>query len=543
MEKFVSNTKKLIFYQQKDILSSAIVLSLMSLIARVFGLLRFRTLTLFFDGKQIDYLLASFRIPDLVFEILITGVLSSAFIPLFIKYKKDKERLNTNISSIINFIILALILFVIIVFFAATPIYRLLITPGFSPAEIAYVVKLSRILLLTQVPFLVVGYIISGMAQANKIFIVTAVAQVLYGLGSILGTLLLSQTFGIMGPIIGVSIGSALLLAVQAPTLLAIDFHYVLFARQKHVLQEFTRLFTPRVLSVIASQTDTTADLALSSFLIRGSYSAFNFAQRLQFFPVSFFGLAFGQAALPYLSELYNNAKMTEFKKIFVDSILQLFFTTVPIAFLFIFARTPITRIVFGGPKFSFEATSLTALSLSYFALSIPIHTSFYFISRAFYATYDSKTPFFISSFTTLLNITISLYFIFIAKLNVSYLALSFSIGITVNVILLLIFFYKKIGGYNVSRLLKNLFKIYTCGFLAAFITYPIMKILGLLIFDTTRSLSVLFLVMSTVLLYALSYLFFVWLFHVEEIYLLGKLLITAGQIKKKITEVYTDVG
>jgi putative peptidoglycan lipid II flippase len=477
MEKFVNRTKKLIFHQQKDILSSALILSFMSLVARIFGLLRIRTLTLFFTGPQTDYLLASFRIPDLIFEILITGVLSSAFIPLFIKYGKDKKSLYTNISSIINFIILALIFFTIIIFLGADVIFPLFITPGFSPTEAHNVIYLSRIVLVTQLPFLVLGYIISGMAQANRIFIVTAFAQVLYGLGAIIGTVLFSQTFGIMGPIIGVSLGAILLFLVQLPTIFAIDFHYEPFARKKTVIVEFVKLFTPRLLSVIATQIDLTVDLALASFLTRGDYTAFYYAQRLQFFPVSFFGVSFGQASLPYLSELYRNKRIAEFKKIFVDSILQLLFVALPIAVIFIFARTPIIRIVFGGPKFSFEATSLTALALSYFAISIPLHTLYYFIVRAFYATYDTKTPFLISVFSSIVNTTLSLFFIFILHKNIAFLAMSFSLSITVNVLLSLIFFYKKMGGFDIRRLVRNCAKILTCGFLSALVTYPIMKI------------------------------------------------------------------
>jgi hypothetical protein len=98
-------------------------------------------------------------------------------------------------------------------------------------------------------------------------------------------------------------------------------------------------------------------------------------------------------------------------------------------------------------------------------------------------------------------------------------------------------------GGFDIRRLVRNCAKILTCGFLSALVTYPIMKILGLLILDTSYSLSVFFLVLITIALYSASYLFFVWLFNVEEIYLLGKLFLKIKHIRKKITEVYTDVA
>lgn len=540
MEKFLIGTKKIIFHKQKDIFSSALILSLMSLVARVFGILRFRVLTNFFDEKQIELLLASFRIPDFIFEVLITGILGATFIPLFIKYAKDQDQLNNNISSIINLILLALMCFVGVMF-AGAHIFIPLIVPGYSPAEIAQVVYLSRILLITQLPLLVMGYMLSGMAQANKIFVITSIAQVLYGLGSIVGTFAFSPTIGVLGPIVGVILGAVLFFAIQLPILFTVDFRYLPFVRHFKALREFTRLFIPRVLSVCMAQLDLTIDLALSSFLTRGSYAAFFFAQRLQFFPVSFFGLAYAQASLPFFSDLYRDKKFIELRKLFVDSLLQLIFLTMPVAFFFIFARTPTVRIFFGGPKFTFESTNLTALALSYFALSIPAHTIFYTLIRAFYATYDTKTPFFISAFSTIVNSVLSILAVFVFKKNVAFLAFAFSTAMNINVGLLLIFFYRKIGGFDVYRLVKHSIKITGCAFLAAVISYPLMKIWDLLILDTTRTINVFLLVVTTGGIYFLIYLFFAWIFTIEEVYVLGKLFITIKQIRKKIVEVYTD--
>ncbi len=542
MENFLSGTKRIIFHKQKDIFSSALILSLMSLVARVFGILRFRVLTNFFDAKQIEILLASFRIPDFIFEVLITGILGATFIPLFIKYEKDRKKLYGNISSIINLIFLALLCFITVMVVAA-PVIIPFIVPGYTAAETARVIFLSRLLLLTQLPFLVMGYVLSGMAQANKIFVVTTIAQVLYGLGSIIGTYVFSPTFGELGPVIGVVLGAGLFFLIQLPTVLVIDFHYIPTIRHLRALKEFARLFIPRVLTVIMGQVDLTVDLALSTLLVRGSYAAFFFAQRLGFVPVSFFGLAYGQASLPFFSDLYRDNKLAELRKLFVNSLLQLIFFNTPVAFFLIFARTPIVRIFFGGPKFTFESTSLTALTLSYFALSIPIHTIFYLLVRSFYATRDTKTPFLISVFSSIINISLSIFYVFILKNNVAFLAFAFSTAITINVSLLLFFFYKKIGGFDIYKLIRNSIKILICAFLAAVISYPLMKLLDLLILDTSRTINVFLLVATIGSVYFLIYLFFAWIFTVEEVYILGRLLITVRKIRRKIVEVYTDVG
>src|SRR3989344_1592077 len=111
MERFFNNTKKLI-------LSSALILASMIIVSRFFGFIRYRTLATFFTKEELDIFFASFRLPDFVFEMLITGALSSAFIPIFIKYKKNEKDFAGNISSIIN--VISGSLFVVVVFLFLT---------------------------------------------------------------------------------------------------------------------------------------------------------------------------------------------------------------------------------------------------------------------------------------------------------------------------------------------------------------------------------------------------------------------------------------
>lgn len=542
MEKFLHNTKKFIFLQQKDILSSAIVLALMIVVSRLFGFLRYRTLATFFSKEELDIFLSAFRLPDFIFEVLITGALTSAFIPIFVKYKKNNDELSKNISSIINFMVGGLLLFIIGAFFLS-PLIIPFFTPGFSAEKIKLIVNLSRILLLSQLPFLVLGNILSGMAQAHKIFIVTAIAPILYNLGIIVGTVIFSHSFWIYGPIIGVIIGAILFFLVQLPTLFIINFQFRFFAVHKKALIEFVKLFIPRVLSVMTTQIDLTIDLILATFLGSGSYTIFFFAQHLQLFPVSFIGMSFGQASLPYLSDLYKEGKLIEIKKIFVDSLLQIIFLTVPISFFFIFARTPIVRFFFGGVKFDWEGTVQTAITLSYFAFSLPFHAIFYFITRSFYALHDTKTPFLINIFSVGINSVLSLLFIFVLRLPVWSLANSFSIAIICNVLLLLFFFYKKVQSFERMRLVVHATKIYVASFISSACAYPLMKFFDGLILDTTRTINVFFLMVVTFSVFALVYLFLSWLFNIEEIYILGRLSLKMQEMKKKIVEMYSDIG
>ena len=130
MERLLNKTKQFIFAKQTSIFSSTLLISNMIVVARVFGFIRDRVLTGYFSSAQLDIYYAAFRIPDLIFEILITGALTTSFIPFFIKYQKNKEQ-NVNISTIINVIIMLLIIAVILLAIFL-PYLMFLITPGFN---------------------------------------------------------------------------------------------------------------------------------------------------------------------------------------------------------------------------------------------------------------------------------------------------------------------------------------------------------------------------------------------------------------------------
>ena len=471
MERFFKKTKNFIFSKQGSIVSSALILSVMIIVSRFFGFIRYRTLAGFFNKEELDIFFASFRIPDLVFEILITGALTSTFIPIFIRYQNNKKELSESISTIINTIFLGLIFF-IVVLCLFLEIFMPFITPGYSQIKNEQVVLYSRLLLLGQLPFLVLGNFLTGIGQANKTFLLTAIAPILYNVAIIVATIFFANQIFLLAPILGVIVGAFVFLIIQLPLLIHSDFSYQFIIKKTKALLEFFRMMVPRAFTVIVAQIDATIDLTLTTFLGAGAYTVFYLAQHLQLLPVSVIGIAFGQASLPYLSEMNTRGKSEEFKNIVVESILNLFFLTIPIMSFFVFARTPLVRLFFGGEKFDWDATVLTAVTLSYFSLSLPFHSIYYFLTRCFYALLDSRTPFYISVFSIILNISLSLIFIFVFHFPVWALAISFSTSMIVNVLVLFVLLSRKMGNVDFSSLFRETAKISVATLLASVISY-----------------------------------------------------------------------
>ncbi len=517
------------------------IISAMIICSRFFGFFRYRILVGYFTKEELDIFFAAFRIPDLIFEVLITGALTSAFIPIFIKYQKDKKELYANISSIINVISVALFVFVIVMLLLANWILPI-ITPGFTGQKLAAVIFYSKILLVGQLPFMIFASFLTGIGQANKTFILTAFAPLIYNLAIIVMTILFAPSMHLLAPVIGVVVGAVLSFVIQLPLIKRSHFEYAPIFRITRGLCEFFGMIVPRLVTTVVTQIDATIDLTLTTLIGSGSYTVFYLAQTLQLLPVSIIGIAFGQASLPYLSELYQDGKVEEFKKITLDSLLSILFFTIPLASFFIFARTPLVRLFFGGQKFDWDATTLTATTLSYFALSIPFHSIYYFITRCFYGMLDSRTPFYVSLFTIATNIGLSMSFVFIYHLPVWALAISFSITIVINVIILFALLIRRIGHFNLRFFVVELIKITTATFVTSFFVYYLLKLLDGLVFDTSRTINVFLLLMTGLISFFSLYLLFALLFEIRELYLVSKLILKAKQYHKRFFEIYTQI-
>lgn len=541
MNRLFTGTKNLFLSKQRTIISSTLIVAFTIILSRLFGFLRYRVLAGYFGKEELDIYFASFRIPDMVFELLITGALTTSFVPIFIRYQKNKEDLDINISSIINITTGVLFLLILVLFFTADWIIPL-ITPGFTGEKIQSVVFYSKILLLGQLPFLVLSNVLTGLGQANKTFIISSLAPVLYNVVIVLVTVMFSSQHHLLAPVMGVVVGASVMFLMQIPLFYSSQFTYRAVVKLTQGLKDFFKLVVPRVITVLVAQIDATIDLTLTTLLAPGSYTIFYLAQHLQLLPVSIIGISFGQASLPYLTEVYQEKKHEEFRKIITESILSILFLTIPIAAFFIFARTPLVRFFFGGDKFDWAATVQTAFTLTYFALAIPMHSLYYFITRCFYAFLDSKTPFYSSLFSIALNVALSLTFIFVFHFPVWSLGLAFCISISANVWILLYKLSKKIQGFDNRMLVIELSKILLVTFLAAFFSYWLMKILDGLILDTTRTLNVALLLFFVGLVFTSLYFFLAWSFGIKESAMLMKFMHKAKHYKKRVVEIYTDV-
>lgn len=533
----VKNLFSLLYSRQTSILSGATIIMLTMLVAKVLGLIKDRLLAHYFPPNTIDIFWAAFRLPDLIFQIVILGVLSVAFIPIFTEHMENKGREDAfNLArSILNISLILFIFATVIVYIFAYPLISLFIAPGFEVEKQIQVVNLTRIIIFGQI-ILVFGAFFIGILQSFQKFIIPAFAPVFYNLGIILGIVFLSNSMGIVGAAVGVIIGAILHVLIQLPLVIQAGFRFKFPPKFFHPgVKEIINLTGIRTLGLAAEQINETIGLRFASLISAGSYTYLTFAQHLQVAPIGLFGAALAQAALPVLSSERAKGRIEEFKITLLTTLHQILFLALPATAILIVIRIPVVRLIFGASQFNWEATVLTGLTVAYLAIGLAAQSVSLLLVRGFYALKDTKTPVLVSFIVVAINILLIFYFVRILRLDVWSIGFANSAAAILSSALLFWSLHFKIGKFDLRAVFIPFLKMLMATIIMGIALYVPIKLLDQVIFDTTRTINLLILTgLSSV--FALSiYVLLVWFLKVRE-------LNTYVELLKKISRLQTKL-
>ncbi|MCL5784844.1 MAG: murein biosynthesis integral membrane protein MurJ [Patescibacteria group bacterium] len=533
----VKNLFSLLYSRQTSILSAASIIMATMMLSKVLGLVRDRLLAHVFLPEKIDIFWAAFALPDLIFQIIILGALSVAFIPVFTEHleNKGKEDAFEMARAVLNVSLAIFIVVTVLIFIFAQPLISSFIAPGFTPVRQSQVVELARVILFGQV-ILVIGSFFIGISQSFQRFIIPSLAPVFYNLGIIVGIVFLSKSFGVMGAAYGVVIGAFLHAAIQLPLVRSMGFRFKFPPKFFNPgVKEIMQLMSVRTIGLAAEQINEKVGLALATLASVGSVTYLTFAQHLQVVPIGLFGATLAQAALPVLSSEKARGKMEEFKVTILTTMHQILFLTLPAIAILIVIRVPVVRLVFGASQFNWQATVLTGATLAYLAIGLSAQAVSLLFVRGFYALKDTKTPVIVSLIVVVLNIVLSLYLIMILKFDVWSIGLANSIAAIISAILLFWMLHLRVGKFDLKAAIIPFLKMLMSAIIMGVFLYIPIKLLDQVIFDTTRTVNLLALTGLSSMFALTVYVILVRFLQVRELDTYIELLKRMGRFQEKL--------
>ena len=428
--------------------ANATIVAAAFVVSRILGLLREILIARQF-GTSGDYdaYVAAFRIPDLLFLVVMSGAFGSAFIPVFAGFlsRGEQDRAWRLASAVLTYTVLTLLVVGQLVFIFAGPLMRDIVAPGLAPPQQDLAVNITRLLLLSPL-LLGLGAAAQGMLQAQDAFTLPAVAPILYNLGIIAGALLLAPTMGVYGLAVGVIVGAAGHAGIQFAGLIRCGMRFSpTLSRHVQGLGEVARLMAPRLVGQAAFQINFIVMTNFASRLGESKVSAINYAYQVFMLPHGVLALSLSTVIFPMMARQYELNQLDDLKVTLRGALGPLIFLTFPASVGLFAFRTSIVQVLFQFGSFSDESTRLVAQALAYFSVGLVAFAVVEAVTRAFYAMHDTRTPVTVAIVTVIANIALSAYLA--PRLGHGGLALSIALTTVVEMAILLTVLYRRIGG------------------------------------------------------------------------------------------------
>ncbi len=376
----------------------ASLLTALTIISYALGLVRDMVFARILGASRLlDVYNAAFIIPDVLLNIFIAGALAAAFVPVFTQLlAKDQREEARELATTMLVGAPISMLFIGIIAYIGMPHFAGVVAPGFSGDDLALLIHLSRIMLISPILF-ALSNTLGGILVSLERFTGYGLSPVLYNLGIIAGAFLVAP-LGPSGLVIGTIAGAALHLLVRIISTLrsgftlhgSINFSGTYF---RNVL----RLMIPRMAGQPVEQLTFFLFTNLASTLSAGSIAILSFARNFESVPVSVFGISFATAVFASLSRYAALDDDASFMRTLKEAARPLLFvTTLSMAF-YILAGPLVIKTLLGGGHFGSHQIAATASLLAWFSLGIPAEAFIHLFVRAFYALKDTWTPIFVS--------------------------------------------------------------------------------------------------------------------------------------------------
>ncbi|HUH67125.1 MAG TPA: murein biosynthesis integral membrane protein MurJ [Syntrophales bacterium] len=451
--------------ENSKVAKAAGVVSLATMLSRIFGFLRDMVVAAFFGaGLTTDAFFIAFRIPNVLRRLIGEGSLTVSFVPVFTECLKNKKEEAYELADV-AFTALSIILVIVsILGVIFSPLIVTLQVPGWyikHPSHYHLTVFLNR-LMFPYIFFMALVALCMGILNSLRHFAAPALSPVILNISMILAALLLRDYFAepVIALAIGVMVGGILQLAMQWPFLIKLGVRLKPNFNFGHPgLKKIVLLLLPAAFGASVYQINVVVGGILASFLPTGSVSYLYYADRMVELPLGLFGIAIGTAALPSFSLQVANGDFHDLKRTISFSLRLVLFVTVPAMLALIVLAVPIISVLFERGVFSAVSTFLTAQALVCYAVGLWAFSVIRVIVSAFYSLQDAKSPMKAAIVALLVNVVCSIVLMFPMQHNG--LALATSIATAVNVIMLSVNLKGKIGTFLDKDFYRSLFKIF----------------------------------------------------------------------------------
>ncbi len=371
------------------------LLALTALASNVLGLLRNLVFYWLVPKEQLDVYFTAFTIPNFLFNIIIFGAVSSAFVPIaseMLAAKKERET-NELTNQLLSWLTVLFICVSIILMLAMGPLMHL-VAHRFDAPRLEETIGISRILLVQSI-FFAWSFTVGGYLNSTKRFASYAIAPLLYNLVIIAGGFL-AVHYGIIAIAWAVVAGSLAHFGIQYRELMKTSYRPKLDLRFTPHMKEISKLMLPRSISQGTAQLVDGVYTFLGAGLLPSSITIFNAMNDIQTMPIQMVGNSMAVAIFPSLSTFASQGEWEKVNELLEKVLRATLFLLIP-AIMFVYVvRAQIVRLYLHSS--TWEQTDLAIDTFVAFLIGIIPACFIAILSRVFYALKNTRTPMILSA-------------------------------------------------------------------------------------------------------------------------------------------------
>ena len=396
-----------------NLLKSTGTFGFFTLLSRILGYLRDILIAIFLGtGVLADAFFIAFRIPNTFRRLFSEGTFNAAFVPSYAsEIVKGKKQSNKFANNIFNLLFLGL-LFLVLIVQIFMPAFVSIIAPGF----VENVEKMELAISLTRITFPFLFFVclasfFSAILNSHNKFAAASAAPIILNI-ILIGVLLFSKLLGdnlVFYLSYGVSFAGFLQLVflykfVRKFYSLKLDFKI----KTNSKIKVFFKKLLPSIFASGVTQINILVGTIIASFQA-SAVSYLYYADRIYQINLAIAGIAIGVVVLPQLSKHIQTKNKSKIHLIQNKALELSLFLTLPASAALLIASEEIISALFGYGSFDQVSVINSGKALYYFALGLPAFSLIKVFSSFFFANHDTKIPFYISLFSVLINIVISI--------------------------------------------------------------------------------------------------------------------------------------
>lgn len=415
-------------------------------LAKICGLVRESLITAYFGvGSNVDAYFAASQLPTTLFDMVIGGVISASFIPVFngIYEKENKEKAMEFANKFIAMILFATALLSVVGMVFSKQLITGIIAPEFSGETADFAAVLSAIM-FPMVIFTGLAFSFVGILQSFGEFNIPAIMSLVSNLAVIIYFPLFAKKFGIYGLSVTILVSWSLQVIIQIPSLKKTGFvlRPRLDFKDENIKQALT-LALPMLISTWVQPLYSLVNTRLASSA-DGAVSVLNCSNRLYIVMTGVFSFVVTNLVFPRLSRT-NAAEDTDgARELVAGSLKAVTLVILPIMAAFILLSEDVIGIIYQHGLFTREKTVVTASALSCYSVGMIGLAYNEVLSKAFFSMKDSKTPMISAIVSMIANVIMA--YIFYGCIGTAGLALATAGGSWVNAVINFIAYNKKNG-------------------------------------------------------------------------------------------------